>query len=100
MWQCGTCHLEKSLIIHEILLQEAKSCIVMVRSHQAKAKCERDISSMETNRLGKTIHTKRKRKRFLLNGLQSHSSESQSDTRSLSLRVNEALVFNESPALR
>ena len=46
----------------------------MHRSHQAKS--ESDVSQMESSRLCRTIHTKQKRKRFHLNGLQSHSSES------------------------
>ena len=50
---------------------------LMLRSHQAKAKNECDISSMKTVNLCRAIHTKRKR--FRLNGLQSHSSESESD---------------------
>ena len=52
---------------------------VMLRLHQTKAKSERDISLMKTVNLYRAIHTKRKWKRFHLNGLQSHSSESESN---------------------
>ena len=51
----------------------------MLRSYQAKAKSERDFTSMNTCKLYRTVHTKRKRFHFRLNGLQSHSSEGESE---------------------
>ena len=51
----------------------------MVRSHQAKAKSESDVSQMESNRLYKDRSHQVKAKVIRLNGVQSHSSESESD---------------------
>ena len=51
----------------------------MLCSHQVKAKGKRDVTQMESSRLHRTVHTKPKQFCFRLNGLQSHSSKSESD---------------------